>query len=174
MTNFQLIFGLSLGANCILTAQSSSTWRKWTGQDFTEDLKIGDDKKNEAGEHKKWKTLIRKYLGVYLLATLSDWLQGPYVYALYADYGYTHLEIAVLFLAGFGSSMVFGSFIGSMADQFGRRRFVVLFAALSASSCVTKRKCFFDRYCYKEVKVSKENSKRAKERKFEYQIDLAC
>lgn len=61
--------------------------------------------------------LLRKYLVVYLLAALSDWLQGPYVYALYDAYGYSQHDIAVLFVAGFGSSMVFGSFVGGMADQ---------------------------------------------------------
>mmetsp|Transcript_52132 Transcript_52132/g.110794 ORF Transcript_52132/g.110794 Transcript_52132/m.110794 type:complete len:512 (+) Transcript_52132:124-1659(+) len=82
--------------------------------------------------------LLRKYLAVYLLAALSDWLQGPYVYALYDAYGYSQHEIAVLFVAGFGSSMVFGSFVGGMADVGGRRRFVVLFAAIYAASCMTK------------------------------------
>lgn len=61
--------------------------------------------------------LLRKYLVVYLLAAFSDWLQGPYVYALYDAYGYSQHDIAVLFVAGFGSSMVFGSFVGGMADQ---------------------------------------------------------
>lgn len=85
---------------------------------------------------------------VYLLATLSDWLQGPYVYALYADYGYEQHEIAVLFVAGFGSSMVFGSFIGGMADWGGRRTFVLLFSLIYASSCLTKRTCYIYIYIY--------------------------
>lgn len=84
--------------------------------------------------------LLRKYLSVYLLAALSDWLQGPYVYALYDSYGYSQHEIAVLFVAGFGSSMVFGSFIGGMADHCGRRKFIILFAVIYAMSCMTKRK----------------------------------
>ena len=84
--------------------------------------------------------LLRKYLIVYLLAALSDWLQGPYVYALYDAYGYSQHDIAVLFVAGFGSSMVFGSFVGGMADQCGRRKFIVLFAVIYALSCMTKRK----------------------------------
>jgi len=82
--------------------------------------------------------LLRKYLSVYLLAALSDWLQGPYVYALYDAYGYSQHDIAVLFVAGFGSSMVFGSFIGGMADQCGRRKFIILFAVIYAMSCMTK------------------------------------
>ncbi|ACI64961.1 possible transporter, partial [Thalassiosira pseudonana CCMP1335] len=80
----------------------------------------------------------RKYLVVYLLAALSDWLQGPYVYALYDAYGYSQHDIAVLFVAGFGSSMVFGSFVGGMADQCGRRKFVILFSVIYALSCMTK------------------------------------
>eukprot|EP01083_Nonionella_stella_P204377 745087_1 len=82
--------------------------------------------------------LLRKYLAVYLLAAMSDWLQGPYVYALYDAYGYSQHEIAVLFVAGFGSSMVFGSFVGGMADQGGRKKFVILFAIIYATSCMTK------------------------------------
>lgn len=89
-------------------------------------------------EKQKWQRLLKKYMIVYLLATLSDWLQGPYVYALYSDYGYEQHDIAVLFVAGFGSSMIFGSFVGGMADWGGRRAFVVLYAITYAASCFTK------------------------------------
>ncbi len=91
-------------------------------------------------------TLLKKYLVVYLLAALSDWLQGPYVYALYDAYGYSKHEIAVLFVAGFGSSMVFGSFIGGMADWGGRRTFALWFCVIYAASCVTKRKSRFSQH----------------------------
>ena len=47
----------------------------------------------------------------------GDWLQGPYVYALYQYYGYDQGQIGKLFIAGFGSSMVFGTIVGSMADR---------------------------------------------------------
>jgi MFS family permease len=59
-------------------------------------------------------------------------------YALYDQYGYSQHTIAVLFVAGFGSSMVFGSFIGGMADACGRRKFVILFAVIYLLSCMTK------------------------------------
>ena len=87
--------------------------------------------------------LLRKYLFVYLFAACSDWLQGPYVYALYDAYGYSQHDIAVLFVAGFGSSMVFGSFVGGMADQGGRKKFVILFAIIYSLSCMTKRKLVY-------------------------------
>jgi MFS family permease len=50
-------------------------------------------------------------------AAAGDWLQGPYVYALYSYYGYTKGDIGKLFIAGFGSSMVFGTIAGSLADK---------------------------------------------------------
>jgi hypothetical protein len=49
--------------------------------------------------------------------TGADWLQGPYVYALYESYGYDSSDIAKLFITGFGSSMIFGTFVGSLADS---------------------------------------------------------
>lgn len=78
------------------------------------------------------------YLLVYLLAFAADWLQGPYVYALYTQYGYGKREIGQLFIAGFGSSAVFGTFIGSIADKYGRKLNVLIFAIFYALSCFTK------------------------------------
>jgi hypothetical protein len=43
----------------------------------------------------------RTFLVVYLLAMFADWLQGPYVYQLYASYGFSELRIAQLFVCGF-------------------------------------------------------------------------
>jgi len=78
------------------------------------------------------------YLSVYLLAMFGDWLQGPYVYALYDSYGFSSDDIATLFVAGFGSSMVFGTFIGSLADKMGRKKFATLYCMLYILSCFTK------------------------------------
>jgi hypothetical protein len=47
----------------------------------------------------------------------GDWLQGPYVYALYDAYKMSKHDIEVLFVAGFGSSMIFGTVVGSFADK---------------------------------------------------------
>ena len=35
-----------------------------------------------------------------LILVLQDWLQGPYVYALYEDYGFDQGDIAMLFICG--------------------------------------------------------------------------
>ena len=57
------------------------------------------------------------YLSVYLIMTAADWMQGPYVYALYEFYGFSIAEIGTLFITGFGSSMIFGTFVGSLSDK---------------------------------------------------------
>ena len=133
MTNFMMIFGVSLLLNAVMTFRSSDMYKQISGSQSVVETE-------DAATKAKWKALLKKYLIVYLLATLSDWLQGPYVYALYSDYKYSQHDIAVLFVAGFGSSMIFGSFVGGMADWGGRRTFVILYAMFYAASCVTKRK----------------------------------
>lgn len=105
MTNFALLFCVALFVNAALTFRSSDYYRKWQAGQGDATLSAPTDKE-DASNKEKWIKLIKKYLPVYLLSTLSDWLQGPYVYALYQDYGYAQHKIAVLFVAGFGSSMV--------------------------------------------------------------------
>ena len=53
------------------------------------------------GQTPQFKAFQRTYLTVYLLMMAGDWLQGPYMYALYDAYGFKHDEIAALFVAGF-------------------------------------------------------------------------
>jgi hypothetical protein len=65
-------------------------------------------------EFKKFQMI---YLVPYLLMTAADWLQGPYVYALYESYGFGIGDIGILFTAGFGSSMIFGTVVGSLSDK---------------------------------------------------------
>ncbi|KAL8595134.1 hypothetical protein ACOMHN_013807 [Nucella lapillus] len=68
----------------------------------------------------------------------GDWLQGPHVYVLYDSYGMTTHQIEILFVAGFGSSMIFGTIIGSFADRYGRRANCILYGILYSLACVTK------------------------------------
>mmetsp|Transcript_76767 Transcript_76767/g.214549 ORF Transcript_76767/g.214549 Transcript_76767/m.214549 type:complete len:491 (+) Transcript_76767:129-1601(+) len=78
------------------------------------------------------------YLAVWYVCVAGDWLQGPYVYALYDAYGFSRHEISQLFVAGFGASMMFGTFVGSVADRMGRKRGCQLYCALYIVSCMTK------------------------------------
>lgn len=136
MANFSGFFGGALLVCIVVTFCSSDIYKQHFGKKATNKGEEGLPKEIVQKHH----ALLKKYLFVYLLATVSDWLQGPYVYALYIKYGFEQHEIAQLFVAGFGSSMIFGSFVGGMADWGGRRAFVVLFAGIYAASCITKRK----------------------------------
>mmetsp|Transcript_31582 Transcript_31582/g.75702 ORF Transcript_31582/g.75702 Transcript_31582/m.75702 type:complete len:475 (+) Transcript_31582:38-1462(+) len=80
----------------------------------------------------------KNFLTAWCLCAMADWLQGPYVYALYAEYGYPREEIAQLFVAGFGASCVGGIFAGAMADKYGRRFASHMYCVLYIVACVTK------------------------------------
>jgi MFS family permease len=116
------VFFISAAAAAALTLRSFSGGDKDAGQ-------------KPDGEFRAFQ---RAYLTVYYLAMLADWLQGPYVYALYASYGFSSDDIAVLFVGGFGSSMLFGTFAGAAADRIGRKKCGLLYAALYILSCMTK------------------------------------
>mmetsp|Transcript_16326 Transcript_16326/g.24394 ORF Transcript_16326/g.24394 Transcript_16326/m.24394 type:complete len:517 (+) Transcript_16326:126-1676(+) len=143
MAPFTAIFCGALLVNAIATFRSSFLWNKYrhffgyAPISSSEQALLGDSK-TSAEVKAKHSSLLKKYMAVYLLAVFSDWLQGPYVYALYDAYGYSQHDIAVLFVAGFGSSMVFGTFMGGLADACGRKKFTIFFAIVYALSCITK------------------------------------
>lgn len=80
----------------------------------------------------------RNYLLVFLLAMFSDWLQGPYVYELYVSYGFDRGAISELFVCGFGSSMIVGTFVGGLADKLGRKTMCILYSVCYIIACLTK------------------------------------
>ena len=58
-----------------------------------------------------------RYLAGYALAVFGDWVQGPYLYALYESFGYSRSSIAFFYIVGYGSSLFFGTVVGSLADK---------------------------------------------------------
>jgi hypothetical protein len=52
-----------------------------------------------------------------IVVLASDWLQGPYIYVLYDSYEIATHDIEKLFVAGYASSMLFGTVVGSIADK---------------------------------------------------------
>ena len=71
-----------------------------------------------------------QYLSVYLILMLADWLQGTNMYTLYSSYG---VNVGTLFLTGFLSSAVFGTFLGIYVDQWGRKLGCIIFCVLEVS-----------------------------------------
>jgi len=78
------------------------------------------------------------YISVWVFCAAADWLQGPYVYALYDAYHYSRQQIAQLFLAGFASSLVFSCIVGALCDRYGRKRCAIAYCVLYIASCLTK------------------------------------
>ncbi|KAH9577831.1 Molybdate-anion transporter [Trypanosoma melophagium] len=86
-----------------------------------------------------FKKFQRSFLLVYFLAMAADWMQGPYVYRLYAHYGFNRRENGILFIAGFGASLFFGTWVGPFTDMCGRRKACVMYGVVYTLSCATKQ-----------------------------------
>ena len=68
--------------------------------DINENESDSEQTEKDEADRSKLRSLQTVYLPAHLLALFSDWLQGPYVYQLYREYGHGEKEIAVLFMTG--------------------------------------------------------------------------
>ena len=92
--------------------------------------KIGDDAIQNKRMNKysiDFRIFQLQYLSVYLIVMLPDWLQGTNMYTLYSSYG---VNVGTLFLTGFMSSAVFGTFLGIRVDTWGRKFGCIVFCIL--------------------------------------------
>ncbi|GKE40098.1 molybdate-anion transporter-like protein [Tanacetum coccineum] len=80
-------------------------------------MELSKSNKDRINTSSAFTSFKNNYLLVYSLMMAGDWLQGPYVYYLYTTYGFGKGDIGQLFIAGFGSSMLFGTIVGSLADK---------------------------------------------------------
>uniref|UniRef100_A0A1D1Y5T0 Molybdate-anion transporter n=1 Tax=Anthurium amnicola TaxID=1678845 RepID=A0A1D1Y5T0_9ARAE len=101
-------------------------------------LELSKTSKDRISTSSAFNSFKNNYLVVYSLMMAGDWLQGPYVYFLYSQYGFDKGDIGRLFIAGFGSSMLFGTVVGSLADKQGRKRACVTYCITYILSCITK------------------------------------
>lgn len=101
-------------------------------------LELSKTNKDRINTSSAFNAFKNNYLLVYSLMMAGDWLQGPYVYFLYSTYGFGKRDIGQLFIAGFGSSMLFGTIVGSLADKQGRKRACVTYCIVYILSCITK------------------------------------
>ncbi|XP_046367984.2 molybdate-anion transporter-like [Haliotis cracherodii] len=90
------------------------------------------------GNNPQFLKFQRGYYLVYLVAMFADWLQGPYLYKLYSYYGFQEEQIAVLYVFGFASTVILGSWTPIAADQFGRKKLCVVFTVTYSLSCLLK------------------------------------
>ncbi|XP_031474340.1 uncharacterized protein LOC116246666 [Nymphaea colorata] len=101
-------------------------------------LELSKTSKDRIATTSSFNSFKNNYLVVYSLMMAGDWLQGPYVYYLYSQYGFGKGDIGRLFIAGFGSSMLFGTIVGSLADKQGRKRACITYCVTYILSCITK------------------------------------
>ncbi|KAJ4811951.1 Molybdate-anion transporter [Rhynchospora pubera] len=101
-------------------------------------LELSKTSKDRVNTSSAFNSFKNNYLVVYSLMMAGDWLQGPYVYFLYSQYGFDKGDIGRLFIAGFGSSMLFGTIVGSLADKQGRKRACITYCITYILSCITK------------------------------------
>ena len=92
-----------------------------------------------------WSSVLRRssleavFLPAYAICASADWLQGPYVFALYKAYGFDRPAVNMLFMIGFVSAGVIAPFAGGLADRYGRRASCVVgYCGLYGLACLTK------------------------------------
>lgn len=120
-------------ALCVALALALQLWARNLDQKKENEKGLANQ-----GTSARFNAFQRNYIIVYLLAMFADWLQGPYVYELYVSYGFDQAAIAELFVCGFGSSMIVGTFIGGMADKMGRKNMCILYSISYIIACFTK------------------------------------
>jgi hypothetical protein len=90
------------------------------------------------------RSLQARFLGVFWLLRLADWLQGPYFYDVYASKIINGLPVTAdmisrLFLVGFASTGILGPWIGKLVDRSGRKTGTIAFSALYTLAAISTR-----------------------------------
>jgi MFS family permease len=87
------------------------------------------------------KSLQFRFLTVFWLLRLSDWLRGPYFYEVLNAKSkvsvFSYDTISKLFLVGFIVSGIFGPFMGKFVDEVGRKAGTLLFVLVYSLSAVS-------------------------------------
>mmetsp|Transcript_15259 Transcript_15259/g.35361 ORF Transcript_15259/g.35361 Transcript_15259/m.35361 type:complete len:483 (-) Transcript_15259:153-1601(-) len=89
--------------------------------------KESHDKNSKIALKDKFDVFRRKYILVYLVIMLADWMQGTHMYTLYLSY---NVNVSALFITGFLSGAVFAPFLGSIVDKFGRKNSCIMYCIL--------------------------------------------
>ena len=78
------------------------------------------------------------YFAVYFIALFAEWLQSPYLYRIYSHYGFIDTQIAIIYVCGFISSILFGTASGYFADKCGRKKACIFFCLAYSLCCLSK------------------------------------
>ncbi|KAH0290716.1 major facilitator superfamily transporter [Aureobasidium namibiae CBS 147.97] len=80
----------------------------------------------------------RAFFPAYALVCAADWLQGPHIYALYKYHKHLpETTVAALYASGFVAGALSASFVGQLADKYGRRNACLLYCIIYSTACFT-------------------------------------
>ena len=90
------------------------------------------------------KGLQVKYLAVFWLLRMADWLQGPYFFEVFSSktsngMPVTSDMVGKIFLLGFATTGLIGPFLGQLVDTYGRKGGTLLYTLLYALSALSTR-----------------------------------
>ncbi|KAH0344731.1 major facilitator superfamily domain-containing protein, partial [Aureobasidium melanogenum] len=84
------------------------------------------------------KRFKRSFFPAYALVCAADWLQGPHIYALYKYHKHLpETTVAALYASGFVAGALSASFVGQLADKYGRRNACLLYCIIYTMGCFT-------------------------------------
>jgi len=90
------------------------------------------------------RSLQRRFLSVFWMLRMSDWLQGPYFYQVYSTKVFNGVTASMatvsrLFLMGFGSTAIAGPFVGKATDRYGRKAGTIAFGLIYALGAISTK-----------------------------------
>ena len=103
------------------------------GFKIIDSLKRKSSTSNQEKKPQEVSNLQSRFLVVFWLLRMADWLQGPYFYEVYSSkiingVAATPDLVSKLFLVGFASTGILGPWIGRFVDNFGRKAGTLAFA----------------------------------------------
>eukprot|EP00946_MAST-07B_sp_MAST-7B-sp1_P002928 g2928.t1 len=128
-------YGWALGLLCITAATLVAVQRRH----LAASLRSESEDAHRLGDFDAAARFQRNWLTAFGFAQLAQWMQQPFLFRLYASFGFDHSEVVTLFLMTYASSAVLGTLVGMLADRLGRKRgcflFVVLFIMSTLGKC---------------------------------------
>jgi len=111
----------------LLTVTIVITQYLYTSEETTEETSDKKSADSQVELKKQFDGFRRKYILVYLVIMLADWMQGTHMYTLYLSY---NVNVSALFISGFLSGAIFAPFLGSFVDKFGRKNSCIMYCVL--------------------------------------------
>ncbi|KUI54452.1 Molybdate-anion transporter [Cytospora mali] len=131
---------LLTGRNIIIQpfVRIQSKWRKVDTEDKP-DAPIDSEQEEKSPKHDDEPRNFRHaFLTVYLLVMSSEWLSGPYLYALLRDDKALSESVVIgLYATAYTSAAMSATVTGFLADRYGRRRAGIAQCGIHSLACLT-------------------------------------